>query len=48
LFQGSKYGYATQTSDLAVSAEFCLTLSHVVNAITLWILGVILCMSARL
>jgi hypothetical protein len=31
----------------AVSAEFCLTLSHVVNAITSWILGVSLCMSIR-
>jgi hypothetical protein len=32
----------------AVSAEFFLTLSHVVNAITSWILEVILCISARL
>jgi hypothetical protein len=32
----------------AVSAEFSLTLSHVVNDITSWILGVILCISARL
>jgi hypothetical protein len=28
--------------------RICLTLSHFVNAMTSWILGVILCMSARL
>jgi hypothetical protein len=47
LFQGSKYGYATQIPDLAVSAEFCLTLSQVGKDITSGILGVSLCMSIK-
>jgi hypothetical protein len=47
LFQGSKYGYATQIPDFAVSAEFCLTLSQVGKDITSGILGVSLCMSIR-
>jgi hypothetical protein len=47
LFQGSKYGY-TADFRLGTFRRISLTLSHFVNAITSWILGVILCMSAIL
>jgi hypothetical protein len=47
LFQWSKYGYTAQISD-STFHRFCLTLSHFENAITSWILGFSLCISARL
>jgi hypothetical protein len=47
LFQGSKYGYSTQIPDLAVSADFRLTLSHFGKDITSWIVVVSLRMSIR-